>query len=76
MEADTTFDFDAVEPASSEAVLKAQLSNSTLPVIGGVAIPSVAINLPILRGYRMKLCYMEQELLAQHKNGRRKLCTS
>ena len=28
MEADTTFDFDAVEPASSEAVLKAQLSNS------------------------------------------------
>ena len=50
MEADTTFDFDAVEPASSEAVLKAQLSNSTLPVIGGVAIPSVAINLPIFKG--------------------------
>ena len=30
--------------------LKAQLSNSTLPVIGGVAIPSVAINLPIFKG--------------------------
>ncbi|WP_291292722.1 class A sortase [Enterococcus sp.] len=50
MKADTTFDFDAVEPASSEAVLKAQLSHSVLPVIGGVAIPSVAINLPIFKG--------------------------
>ncbi|KPG71991.1 class A sortase [Enterococcus sp. RIT-PI-f] len=50
MEADTTFDFDAVEPASSEAVLRAQLSNKVLPVIGGVAIPSVAINLPIFKG--------------------------
>ncbi|WP_461199039.1 class A sortase [Enterococcus sp. N249-2] len=50
MEADTTFDFDAVEPASSEAVLRAQLSNKVLPVIGGVSIPSVAINLPIFKG--------------------------
>jgi sortase A len=50
MEADTTFDFDAVAPASSEAVLRAQLSNKVLPVIGGVAIPSVAINLPIFKG--------------------------
>ncbi|OTN77972.1 hypothetical protein A5886_003073 [Enterococcus sp. 8G7_MSG3316] len=50
MEADTTFDFDAVEPASSEAVLRAQLSNKVLPVIGGVAIPSVEINLPIFKG--------------------------
>lgn len=50
MEADTTFDFDAVEPASSEAVFSAQLSNKVLPVIGGVAIPSVEINLPIFKG--------------------------
>ncbi len=29
MEAEATFDFDAVEPASSEAVLRAQLSNKS-----------------------------------------------
>ena len=50
MEAEVTFDFDAVEPASSEAVLRAQLSNKALPVIGGVAVPSVGINLPIFKG--------------------------
>lgn len=50
LESDAPFDFDAVEPASSEAVLRAQFSSSNLPVIGGVAIPSVSINLPIFKG--------------------------
>ncbi|WP_438720439.1 class A sortase [Enterococcus sp. AZ103] len=45
-----TFDFDGVQPIISEAVLRAKLSNKRLPVIGGVAIPSVAINLPIFKG--------------------------
>lgn len=45
-----SFDFDAVEPISTQAVLEAQLTNKTLPVIGGIAIPSVAINLPIFKG--------------------------
>ncbi|MFV0559912.1 MAG: class A sortase [Enterococcus sp.] len=49
-EATVSYDFDAIEPASSEAVLRAQLSNKKLPVIGGVALPSVAINLPIFKG--------------------------
>lgn len=30
--------------------MRAQLSNKRLPVIGGIAIPSVAINLPIFKG--------------------------
>lgn len=47
---ETTFDFAGVVPASTEAVLKAQLSNKRLPVIGGVAVPSVGINLPIFKG--------------------------
>lgn len=47
---DAPFDFEAVQPASTEAVLQAQLSNKQLPVIGGIAIPSVAINLPIFKG--------------------------
>lgn len=50
LSADATFDFDAVEPASTEAVLRAQLSNKRLPVIGGISIPSVAINLPLFKG--------------------------
>ncbi|KAF1290792.1 class A sortase [Candidatus Enterococcus leclercqii] len=45
-----TFDFDAVVPASSEAVFKAQWQNRELPVIGGVALPAVGINLPIFKG--------------------------
>ncbi|MBO1304852.1 class A sortase [Enterococcus sp. 669A] len=50
MQEDMPFDFDAVIPASTEAVMRAQLSNKRLPVIGGIAIPSVAINLPIFKG--------------------------
>ncbi|MDT2640510.1 class A sortase [Enterococcus dongliensis] len=47
---EASFDFDAVQPASTEAVLQAQLSNKKLPVVGGIAIPSVEINLPIFKG--------------------------
>lgn len=47
---DAPFDFDAVQPASTEAVIRAQLSNKRLPVIGGVAVPTVGINLPIFKG--------------------------
>ncbi len=48
--ADASFDFEAVQPASFQSVLAAQLSNQALPVIGGVAVPQVGINLPIFRG--------------------------
>lgn len=47
---EATFDFAAVESASLEAVLQAQLSGKVLPVIGGVAVPSVEIQLPIFKG--------------------------
>lgn len=47
---EASFDFDAVQSISTQAVLEAQLSNKALPVIGGVAIPSVSINLPIFKG--------------------------
>ncbi|GCF95787.1 class A sortase [Enterococcus florum] len=50
MNQEAPFDFDAVEPSSTEAVLRAQLSNKRLPVIGGIAIPAVQINLPIFKG--------------------------
>ncbi|KAF1295225.1 class A sortase [Enterococcus sp. JM4C] len=47
---DTTFDFEGVESISTEAVLRAQFANKRLPIIGGIAIPSVKINLPIFNG--------------------------
>ena len=44
------FDFDSVKAISSEAVLSSQWDAQQLPVIGGIAIPEVEINLPILKG--------------------------
>lgn len=48
--ADTTFDFDAVESLSTESILEAQWNAQNLPVIGGIAIPEVGVNLPIFKG--------------------------
>lgn len=44
------FDFEAVESASSQAVFQTLLSNEKLPLVGGVALPQVKINLPIFKG--------------------------
>lgn len=49
-EAETTFDFDQVESVSTEAILKAQWEAQRLPVIGGIAVPELGINLPIFKG--------------------------
>lgn len=49
-QAETTFDFDQVESISTEAVLKAQWESQQLPVIGGIAIPDLNVNLPIFKG--------------------------
>lgn len=50
MQANASFDFDAVESLSTEAVLRAQFANKHLPVIGAIALPSVQVNLPIFKG--------------------------
>ena len=44
------FDFDSVESISFEQVLRHQLNRQPMPVIGGIAIPDVGINLPIFKG--------------------------
>ena len=44
------FDFDSVKAISSEAVLASQWNAQKLPVIGGIAVPEVEINLPIFKG--------------------------
>ncbi|CAM2768849.1 sortase [Streptococcus acidominimus] len=47
---ETTYDFDGVQSISTESVLSAQMNAQKLPVIGGIAIPEVGINLPIFKG--------------------------
>lgn len=49
-EVETTFDFEQVESLSTEAVLAAQWESQQLPVIGGIAIPDLGMNLPIFKG--------------------------
>ena len=44
------FDFDSVKAISSEAVLASQWDAQKLPVIGGIAIPELEMNLPIFKG--------------------------
>ena len=44
------FDFDSVKAISSEAVLASQWDTQKLPVIGGIAIPELEMNLPIFKG--------------------------
>ncbi|HFI0301267.1 TPA: class A sortase [Streptococcus suis] len=47
---ESTFDFEQVQAVSTEAILKAQWEAQQLPVIGGIAIPELGINLPIFKG--------------------------
>lgn len=49
-EAKVSYDFDSVKSISTESVLKAQVTSANLPVIGGIAIPDLGINLPIFKG--------------------------
>ncbi|MGU8313034.1 class A sortase [Clostridium perfringens] len=46
----TSFDFDNVKEIDSKSVFMEQYKNKELPAIGGIAIPSVGINLPIFKG--------------------------
>ncbi|MDR3156316.1 MAG: class A sortase [Lactobacillales bacterium] len=45
-----SFDFDAVQPISTEEILKFQLINQKLPVIGFISMPKVQMKLPIFKG--------------------------
>lgn len=49
-EIETTFDFEQVESLNTENILKAQMAAQNLPVIGGIAIPDLKVNLPIFKG--------------------------
>lgn len=44
------FDFDAVESIDLNAVLNARLHPEDVAILGGIAIPSVSLNLPIIKG--------------------------
>ncbi|MDQ0223555.1 class A sortase [Streptococcus moroccensis] len=49
-EKDASFAFDEVESLSTESVLANQWAAQQLPVIGGIAIPELNLNLPIFKG--------------------------
>lgn len=44
------FDFSSVENVDATSVIKNALKDKPLPVIGGIAIPAVKMNLPIYKG--------------------------
>lgn len=44
------FDYEAVSSIDMNQILNAKFSSEDFPVIGGIAIPSVNLNLPILNG--------------------------
>lgn len=48
--AKASFDFDGVKPISPESIASSQLNAQYMPVIGGIAIPEVGINLPLFKG--------------------------
>lgn len=52
-----TYDFNNVEPVSSENVYKALAAGTNLPVIGGIAIPELNMNLPIFKGLQSDALY-------------------
>jgi len=47
---DADFEFEAVQSLSISEVLQAQIKASNMPVIGSIAVPSVHMQLPILKG--------------------------
>lgn len=49
-ETKATYNFEDVQSISTEAVLKAQWDSQQLPVIGGISIPDLKLNLPIFKG--------------------------
>lgn len=47
---ESSFEFSEVQSLSTEAVINAQWQAQKLPVIGGISIPEVSMNLPIFKG--------------------------
>ena len=45
-----TYDFHQLEPVSTQFCFKSSGNSANLPVIGGIAVPDVGINLPIFKG--------------------------
>ena len=47
---ESSFEFSEVQSLSTETVINAQWQAQKLPVIGGISIPEVSMNLPIFKG--------------------------
>lgn len=58
-QAETTFDFEQVQSISTEAILAAQWDAQRLPVIGGIAVPSLVSTFLFLKGSSILRSCME-----------------
>lgn len=54
------FEFEAVQSLSIAEVLQAQVKASNMPVIGSIAVPSVHMQLPILKVSAILYLLLEQ----------------
>lgn len=57
-DAEVTYDFDDIETLDAFTVLKDRVNPEDLPTIGGIAVPSVGINLPIYKGVSNEGMYL------------------
>lgn len=57
-EADVTYDFNDIRTLDAFTVLKDRVNPNDLPTIGGIAVPSVGINLPIYKGVSNEGMYL------------------
>lgn len=57
-EAEVTYEFEDIEPVSTRNILLSDFNESSLPVIGSVAIPDVEMLLPIYKGVSNEGMYL------------------
>lgn len=68
--AKASFQFDKVSPVSFSSVMRNGINAQALPVIGGIAVPDLGINLPIFKGVANEnLAYGAGTMKADQKMG-------
>lgn len=50
LEVSAEYNFNQIEPIRAEQVILSQFSSQEMPVVGGIAIPDIGLNLPIFQG--------------------------
>ena len=72
-EVKTSFDFQHVQSLSTEAVINAQWQAQKLPVIWGISIPELNMNLPILKDSKRSPLLWSRDYEGKPSHGTRQL---